>query len=381
MREEYFAQDPHTHSADLRGKGKIVSTIRAQYARALRPYAVGLLVSVLCTTLHAQPPGPPPANVSLGQITEGALTPTAQFQGNVYFKEVSNLATEVSGLVTTVLFEEGDMIKQGTPIVRLDFELVESQRKAADAMYRQNVALLEQERTRLERAETLLREEVTTPQQFDDIKFTVSSLEHGAAATKAEVERLDIEISKKVTSAPYDGIVIDRVAEVGEWKSAGETLAVMARAGLYDIIFSLPAEYLDWIEEGQQIEVECTGRTIIGAVASVAPRGDVATRTFPIKIRVTGEDWLKEGMPAVARIPIGPETRSLMAPRDAVILQNGEQVVFVFEGGVAKRIPVTVTGYARDLAGISGNGFSKDAEVIVKGHERLRDGQNVNVLP
>lgn len=341
--------------------------------------AVWAAAALWCSAASMGQPGAPPALVEVATVTKAMLAPTTDLKGSVYFKEVSSVATEVSGKVTEVLFEEGDRVRAGTPLVRLDYTLLTASLTEAEALYRQGVAQLELERVRLERAETLLRDEVTTPQEFDNIKFTVEALTHRVAANKAQVERLRLEISKKTTAAPYDGVVLERKTELGEWKGSGESLVVLAREGVYDVVANVPERQLPWVTDGAQLDIVINERHFRGAVAAVIPRGDVATRTFPVKLRIETDEGLLEGMSALVSVPSGERVECLQIPRDAVILEGGATFVVVVRDGKAARAPVRVIGYLGTLAGIEANGLAEGAEVATKGHERLREGQPVEV--
>jgi RND family efflux transporter MFP subunit len=324
--------------------------------------------------------GPPPAKVVVGTIDEGRLTPTAVRQGTVFFKEVSNLASEVNGIVKEVLFEEGEHIEAGAPMVRLDHVLLDAELEAAKALVQQYGAQLEQEKVRLERAKDLLKEEVTTPQEYDDIRFTVLSFAHRVDAAKADVIRYEREIAKKTIYAPFDGVVLERMTERGEWKREGDTVAVLARDDLFDVMVNMPDADLRWVLPDLTIDMVIAGESLSGTVVTVIPRGDTTMRTFPVKIRVTGAEWLLEAMTADVRMPVGEEIACTMAPRDAVLLDGNENVLFVVQDNAAMRVPVTILGYEGMYAGVRAEGLVSGMHVVTKGNERLRDGQPVSVI-
>jgi multidrug efflux pump subunit AcrA (membrane-fusion protein) len=87
---------------------------------------------------------------------------------------------------------------------------------------------------------------------------------------------------------------------------------------------------------------------------------------------------LKEGMEARVNLPITEKKETLIVPRDAVITMFGRTVVFAIVESTAKMIPVKVTGYAGMMAGVNANGLKEGMKVVVKGNERLRDGQSVS---
>src|SRR5690606_22471960 len=121
--------------------------------------------------------GLPAANVNIDFIRSGSLTATNEFTGTVYFKEVSEVASEVTGKVLEILFEEGDRLKAGQPMVRLDDSLLKADLVRLKAEVEAAEARLQQEEARYQRTKELRERGVSTPQEFDDIRFSASALE------------------------------------------------------------------------------------------------------------------------------------------------------------------------------------------------------------
>jgi multidrug efflux pump subunit AcrA (membrane-fusion protein) len=114
-------------------------------------------------------------------------------------------------------------------------------------------------------------------------------------------------------------------------------------------------------------------------VTALIPRGDVATRNFPVKIRAANTQSFIEGMSATVWLPTAKTQSALIVSRDALISNSGRTVVFVIEGSRARALPVAVMAYAGAEVGIAGEGLREGMQVVVKGNERLRDGQEVMV--
>jgi multidrug efflux pump subunit AcrA (membrane-fusion protein) len=112
-------------------------------------------------------------------------------------------------------------------------------------------------------------------------------------------------------------------------------------------------------------------------VFAVVPRGDIATRTFPVKIRTQNNHSLIEGMSASVILPTGKRTQALIVPRDAVIHVLGQNVIFTANTSEAGMMPVRIIGYDGLHVGIEAGGLEEGMLVVVDGNERLRDGQPV----
>ncbi len=85
-------------------------------------------------------------------------------------------------------------------------------------------------------------------------------------------------------------------------------------------------------------------------------------------------------MEAQVSLPTGEKKKTFTVNRDAVITVFGNTVVFAVIDSKAKMIPVNVVGYKNMTAGVYTEGLEEGMKVVVKGNERLRDGQAVNII-
>jgi RND family efflux transporter MFP subunit len=321
--------------------------------------------------------GPPPARVVTAKAETGTVTPQNVFVGTVYFPEVSDTASEVSGRVLEVKFDEGDEVKADATLAQLDTSLARRSLAAKKASYDEAQASLKRARLDMERIETLYRSESVSEKEFDDVRFEVMELENRAESLLAEVSRLRLEIEKGTIRAPFDGVVMEKHTDRGEWLSPGSPVATVAKSDMVDVIVDVPQEVFLQAEPGAEVFVTVAGVRTTGKVVAAIPRGEVATRTFPVKIRVANDLSLAQGMEATARMPMGKRIEAVIVPRDAVIMNRGQNVIYLAENGQARLVPVEVLAYMKETAAVAGPGLSAGAEVIVKGHERLRPGQPV----
>jgi hypothetical protein len=85
-------------------------------------------------------------------------------------------------------------------------------------------------------------------------------------------------------------------------------------------------------------------------------------------------------MEARALLPTAKHGRSLTVPRDAIIRKSGTAVIYTVTDSHAKMIPVRITGYSEAIVGVSAEGLVEGQHVVIKGNERLMNGQPVNIL-
>lgn len=340
-----------------------------------------LLLAMVPCARGQEGAGPPPALVAVSEVREGTIAPTVEIVGSIAYREVSDLSTEVSGKVLEVRVEEGDRVRRGEVLVRLDTELLDKTIASTRASHGEVLADLEKAKRDLARMENLYREESISEQLYDENRFRAQSLEKKSESIQAELERLSVERAKKEIRAPFTGLVQNKRVDRGEWLSPGAPVLTLARDDSVDAVVEVPGEIVRNLSVGMKLAVRVGDRRMTGTVAAIVPRGDVATRTFPVKVRVRNGAGLIEGMEARVRVPTASRGRALLVPRDALVTAMGRTVVFTVEEKKAKSIPVRVTAYEGDIAAVEAAGLRRGMPVIVKGNERVREGQPVVVSP
>lgn len=343
-------------------------------------WAGSIFLVLIHSTLAAaaeKPPGPPPALVEVAQITQGAAEPMLEFVGTVYYARKSDVASEVDGIVEQVYFEEGYRVKSGAPLVSLNSDFLETVISATRADHDLVLVELEQAAKELKRREPLYKEGSVSESAYDEFFFKSKKLQNRSLSLQAALERLMLEKNKKKILAPFDGIVVYKNAEKGEWVDGGGMIAVIADDSVVDIVVNVPAAMLKYLEPGKKITLEINRQKYTGKFLSFVPKGDVTTRTFDVKIRMQNTPGLIEGMEARALMPSAAKREGLKVPRDALLDRFGQNVIWLVQDSAAKMVPVQVIGYDGMHVGLSGPGLAAGDTVVVKGNERLREGQPV----
>ena len=350
-------------------------------------FTLSLLITALSSPAagdEQKPPekkGPPPAVGAVEEAVRGLAEPMNEFIGTVFYSHVSDIASEVAGKVAGVGYDEGEKIRKGQVLVRLDNEILQTRVEATRASHEQALIELELAGKDLARMEALFRAESISESLYDENVFKVRRLEKRAGELAASLRNHELQFEKTSIRAGFGGIAVERTVEPGEWVNTGGTVAVVANNSEVDVVIDVPAETLEHIERGRKVEVTTRGKTLTGTFTGFIPKGDVATRTFSVKVRFRNTANLIEGMEARALLPVGPKFEGVLISRDAVINKFGQDVVFAVFDGAAKMIPVKVLGYEGMKASISGEGLEPGMMIVVKGNERIRDGQPVRVTP
>jgi RND family efflux transporter MFP subunit len=300
-----------------------------------------------------------------------------EYVGTVYYVRKSRVASEVEGIVEDVKIEEGYHVKSNSPLVSLSSDILDTVISGTRADHEQVLVELEQAEKELRRREPLLKEGSVSESAYDEYFFKSKRLRNRALTLQASLDRLLLEKGKKNIKAPFNGIVMEKSVEKGEWVKIGGIVAVIADDSEVDVIVDVPSGMLQYLQSGREIEITAGDLKLIGKFVSFVPKGDVATRTFSVKIRLKTANGLVEGMEARALLPIASRRESLLVPRDALVVKFGKNVVFVVEESKAKMVSVAVLGYSGFSVGVAGEGLEAGQQVVVKGNERLFGGEQL----
>ena len=314
---------------------------------------------------------PRPSLVVTAPLLKGTVNPVQTYVGTLYYDMKSELASEFEGAVESIAFREGDSVRKGELLVKLDSRVL----RANIAAKRSAVKALEAELTRqerdLERSKALHDRDSISQSSFDQVFYAAEQLRAQTAAAKSELAAMEIELEKNGIKAPFDAIVSVRNVEVGEWVGKGDAVATLVAPKSIEARLNIPARLIDTVKKGERFVATIEGRDADVTLKSVVPVADTATRTFPVEFNVPGNMELIEGMRIDVQVPTLKEQEALLIPRDAVIKRFGQSVVFAAVDGKAVMIPVQVVGYQTDMAAIEGEGLAEQMRLVTKGNERI----------
>jgi len=348
----------------------------------LKYYLPLLAMLLLAVPAQAQKPGErPPSPVVTAKVTSGDMAPQSEFIGTVFFTEISDVASEVIGKVVEINVVDGQRIKEGDVMFVLSSTQLNASIRRARALSLQAKAAFESAKLEHDRISTLFESKAVAEGEFDSKRLAADALQYHYQAMQADLTQLLDKSKKKTIRAPYDGVVIDIKAARGEWVSSGTVVVETARDDEYEVVVNAPKEAFGVVKPGLKVEVKAAGIEVPGEVFAVIPKGDVATRTYPVKIRVENTGGLAEGMEARVLLPRGLGGETLIVSRDAVISMRGENVVWAVLDGKAVPMPVYVIGFRGMMAGVKSEKLKEGMDIVIKGNERLRPGQAVAAQP
>jgi RND family efflux transporter MFP subunit len=345
--------------------------------------AMTLLFLVVSPGLHAQE-GQRSTPVEISTVTREAVESKVTLTGTVFPKTKSVIASEVEGSVERLFVEEGDFVEKGQIIAELGASLYRLQLREAVAARKETEQRFLQAAGDLKRSEDLVAKGFISEKELSDDRFDREALSKRLRQHEAEIGRLKDRLGKTRILAPFSGLVAKKHTEVGQWLDKGGAVATVIDLRTVHVTVSVPERLITKVRVGQQASVTADaldGETYHAEVGAIISEGDPETRVFPVKFLVVNRDLnLKSGMLARVTFAAGPTREGLLVPKDALVNRGEESVVFIVQNGKAKEVRVRIKTYHGKNAEIMG-GVAVGDQVVIRGNERLRDGQEVQVLP
>lgn len=336
--------------------------------------SLSLLVLLLVPMLFAAEKGkaPRPSLVVTAPVTKGVVKLLQSYVGTLYYDRQSQIASEFEGVVSTLRFQEGQHVKKGDVLVRLDTKVLEANIDAKESGLKALEADLTRQERELDRSKALLKRNSISQSSYDLVFYGTEQLRAQVAALRSELKAKQIELKKNAITAPYDAIVTTRDVDIGEWVGKGATVATLVDPQSIEARLNVPAALITVLRKDEkQYAAVIDGRDVDVTLERIIPQADTVSRTFPIELSVPKTMGLIEGMRIDVQIPTLKEQESLQVPRDAVIKRFGQTIVFTVVNGKAMMLPVQVIGYKKEMVAIMGKGLTEKMRVVTKGNERI----------
>lgn len=362
--------------------------------------AIGLLVLMIGTLVgikfgqismlmqagkQSQMLGPPPESVSTSLVKEDTWEETLSAVGSVVAAKGVSVSSESPGVVSTIRFESGALVKAGQVLLELDSSVERAQ--LASAMARRELAVLSAGRSR-----QLAKQSAIPRSQLDGDEAQLKT-------SRADLSALQAQIERKTVRAPFSGRLGIRAVNLGQYLNPGTTITTLEALDLVYVDFTVPQQELADVANQTKVRVALSGEdgaVFDGAIAAVDPSVDATTRTVRLRASVPNKgERLRPGMFVSVAVIKPQRSKVVAAPATAVVHASYGDSVFVVEdrkdeagavvlgadGKPAKvvRQQFVRVGVARgDFLAIT-DGVHLGQELVTSGAFKLRNGIGIVV--
>ncbi|KQU49982.1 hypothetical protein ASG72_18405 [Bosea sp. Leaf344] len=316
-------------------------------------------------TAPAQRAGVP---VEVGKVELMTVNEEVEALGTLAADESVVIAPEIAGRVVALGFKEGDRVKKGQELVKLDTAIL-------DAELKQLQADLGLARDTFERNRSLSQRGVGTQVALDEATAKLASAE-------ARVQLAQAKLAQSTIRAPFDGVVGLRSVSVGDFVAGGKTLVTLTNIDPIKVDFRVPEIFLSRVKVGQAISIKVdalAGREFEGRIFAIDPVVDINGRAIRLRASVPNADLaLKPGLFARIVIQVDQRENAMVVPETAVMPDGVGKMVYVVENGKAKRVSVEIGKRLPGKVEVV-KGLTSGMQIVTAGQMRLRDGATVAI--
>jgi|UPI0003B31DF0 RND family efflux transporter MFP subunit len=310
---------------------------------------------------------------------KNSSSPSISFVGSTQPERQSVVSSKVSGRITKLFVDIGFRVKKGQNLAKIDDTDYKNNLERAKAELERIKAQLELAKLNYERAENLIKTKSIAQAEYDSAKSNYQSLLAAYETAKKNLERAEIDLNETNILAPYDGIVVEKRADVGSFVGPQSPIFVIQSSKTF-FLGKIAEKDITKLKIGDILDVEFPSlkKVVKGKVSSIKP---ASTGTgFDVIID------LSENVPAnllgIAHLEISQaekfQTDGLyLLPYEAIYISQEGEFIFTADNGIARKIKISVIENFSDFALVKvPEGIT---QIISPVSDKLYDGQKVRI--
>ncbi len=316
--------------------------------------------------------------VAVQRVAVSTVEERIEGSGELQAKDRAQLASEVDGVVTELVADEGDHVEEGAVLLEVDPEKRSLAVANVRAMHRDAQAASAEAEREVARVRKLHEGGIASDAALEKGETALSRARARVEATRAELSVAERALADASVRAPFGGWIARRDVSRGEYVRPGQSLFELVALDPIEVEFSVAERDSARVHIGQSVGVKVApypDESFIGEVTVISPTLDPKTRTLRVQARIANADGrLRPGLFARTDLGVAKREGALLVPEEAVLQRSDGEVVFVATPDDHARRVVVKTGLQRGGQVEIVEGLGAEDVVIVRGHAALVDG-------
>ena len=280
----------------------------------------------------------------------------------------AQVVAKSSGVLVAQLAEEGDFVRQGQIMARIDPSRAQLEVQRAQAT-------VNKLSNNFRRAQQLLSQNLISAEAHDQIRFDLES-------AKASLNLAKLELSYTNVIAPISGVVAQRMVKQGNLVGLNAPVYRVVNTQYLEAVMNVPEREMARIKTGMPVAMvvdAIPGQAFEGKVDRVSPVMDAGSGTFRVTLAFSSQQVLRAGMFGRFEIQYDSRENVLTVPRTALLDDESEPAVYVVRAEKSVRVPVKLGFSNGEIAEVV-SGLKAGDRVITAGKVAVRDGASVVVI-
>ena len=303
--------------------------------------------------------------------------------GSIQPERRADLRAEVSAIVLQVLKENGEPVRTGELLVKLDDTAIRDGLASSEESARAAAQASEQAERQVQRLRTLQGQGMTSMQALEDAEVRRNAAQSELAASRTRVVLARQQMQRTLVRAPFDGVVSDRKVSAGDTAQVGKELVKVMDPRSMRFEGLVSADRMGEIQVGQEVRFRVNGvpqTEFAGKVRRVDASANASTRQLEVLVAFADAAAAPRvaGLYAEGRIVAAKTTQGLTLPASAIVHQGGQPFVWRVKNGTVAKVPVQLGDRdARSGEFPLKGGVAEGEQVLRNPGSTLADGQKV----
>ncbi|MCP4149573.1 MAG: efflux RND transporter periplasmic adaptor subunit [bacterium] len=311
--------------------------------------------------------------VEVAKVTKGAITATYSGTATLEAEAEAVIVAKISGVVKKIFTEEGDMVKKGEALAKLEDEQLTLELSQAETT-------LKKLSNEFKRKEALFKDKIISKDAYEQAKYDLQNQD-------ASVGLARLKLAYSTIRAPFAGIVSQRSIKVGNMVQMNQATFTITGSNPLLAVLHVPEREMSKLKKDYPAHINAdavTGETFKGKILRISPVVDAGTGTFKVTVAIHDKTLrLKPGMFTRVQVTYDTHENTLLVPKDTILSEDGKSYVFRVslkaDTGEAKKVEVT-TGYRNALHVEVVSGLKDDDTLVTTGLSTLKDNAKVKVI-
>jgi RND family efflux transporter MFP subunit len=303
--------------------------------------------------------------------------------GSIQPERRADLRAEVSAIVLQVLKENGDPVKKGDVLVKLDETSIRDSLMSAQEALRAATQAFDQSQRSLDRLKTLRASGMTSAQALDDAEVRRNNAQSDVSAARARLVAAQQQVTRTVVRAPFDGIVSDRKVSPGDTAAIGKELLKVIDPTSMRFEGQVSSDKIAAVKVGQPVMFRVNGygdQKFSGIVKRIDPSANDVTRQVEVLVGFTGDTRPRvAGLYAEGHID-AELSDALMLPESALVRDGDKTYAWKVKGNALDKVDLAVGPRDPRSGGFEvKSGLAAGDTVLRHPNSSLKDGQQVEL--
>lgn len=322
--EDVKSQAPPAQAAKAPRRKRLSTLLRVALSVAT---IVVLMLWILGTFRHgviqaAKEPVPveSAAGLTTQKIAMQTIPSVTEAVGTVQAEQVAAVTSRVVANIVEMRVSAGQRVSNGETLAVLDDRDLRHRVEQAQDGVRSAEATLEQAQSDYKRDKPLFDQQVITPYDFEHTQTNLKTAEANLHRLQQAEREAEVNLSYAVIHSPFTGVVVDKLANLGDLAAPGKPLLTMYEQGRLWLEANVPEDLMDRIRLNELLtfRIDALSREMQGRVAEIVPSSDPSSRTVVVRVHLSETKDVLPGMFGRLLLPMKPE-QVLAVPASALI--------------------------------------------------------------